>query len=334
MSARWFLDNGIDVFPIKHRDKVPACASWDDYHATIAEAETWTNYGVNLGSGFLGVVDSDAPEIETWVAANVPPTPFVVKTARGLHRYYRLTGAAPHFIHRAGHTIEFRNQGQYVVGPGSIHASGVPYVALAWSWRIQDVPFFPVDTFAWEDRPDGERGSADGQPFVLPTIIKAGERHDLLFKLMRSLQARGMEDVEQLLATLHAANKAHCSPPIDDHELTKYIRRASRYKDRPDFTRLDEIEAEELAGALLEQGADASVAIAAAKAVDPEFDPSGRAPLPSEEKLKKQVAKMEAKLEKMKAELGSEASEIVSLVDESSEIIDEDELLDDIEEVE
>lgn len=301
----WFLENGIRVFPIKPRDKVPACPSWDDYAATPDDAKMWTNYGVALG--LLGVVDSDSPEVEAWVAAQVaakhlPPTPFTVTTARGIHRYYRLGGAAPHFIHRAGHTIEFRNFGQYVVGPGSTHSTGALYVPADWSWNIKDVPFFPRDTFQWEDRPEGQRGSADGQALILPEVIRAGERHDLLFKLMRSLQARGMEDIDELLATLRAANREKCQPPIDDAELTKYVRRVARYKDKPNFTRMEMVEAEALAGSLIEMGAGPETAIAAAKAVDPTFDPSGAAPTKTEaQKLAEQVQRLEGKIAYAKA---------------------------------
>lgn len=330
---RWFLDRGIKVFPIKHRDKVPACASWDDHEATIEEIKSWTNYGVNLGSGFLGVLDTDEPEIERWAAAHAPPTPFTVKTARGLHRYYRLTGAAPHFIHRAGHTIEFRNQGQYVVGPGSVHSTGHVYTASSWSWRITDLPFFPVNDFCWEDRPEGERGSADGQPLVLPPVIKAGERHDLLFKMMRSLQARGVEDVEQLLTILRAENRAKCVPPIDDRELTRYVRRVARYKDRADFIRMDTVEATELAGAMIEQGASVDAAVAAAKAVDPEFDPGGSSPAPNEDKLKREVERLEKQIAKAKADAEAQPAgtleadlEVIDLDEDNLEIIDVEEI--------
>jgi len=324
--AKWFLDNGVRVFPIKTRDKVPACASWDDYAATPEEASTWVNYGVCLGS--LGVIDSDSPEVEAWASQHAPSTPFVVGTGRGVHRYYRLIGAAPHFIHRAGHTIEFRNMGQYVVGPGSIHSSGVPYTTARWSWNIKDVPFFPVNDFFWDDRPDGERGSADGQPLILPPIIRAGERHDLLFKLMRSLQARGVDDVDDLLTILRAENHVKCKPPIDDAELTRYIRRVARYKDRPDFTRLELVEAEALAGSLLDQGVSVEAAVEAAKALDPSFDPSGAAPVP--DKLVQEIAYLEAKIAKAKAD-----SEVIDLADaftvEDRETYDESELFESVE---
>lgn len=325
----WFLENGIRIFPIKPRDKVPACPSWDDFVATAEDASTWANYGVALG--LLGVVDSDSPEVEAWVAAQIatkqlPLTPFTVTTARGIHRYYKLYGAAPHFIHRAGHTIEFRNFGQYVVGPGSIHATGVVYTASDWSWKINEVPFFPREDFKWEDRPEGQRGSADGQALVLPDVIRAGERHDLIFKLMRSLQARGMEDIDELLSTLRAANKEKCSPPIDDAELTKYIRRVAKYKDKPHFTRMEMVEAEALAGSLIEMGAGTQTAIAAAKAIDPDFDPSGEAPKKSaKQKLEAEVQRLEGKIAYAKAHANDPEKATEALDEDELEVVEFDE---------
>lgn len=347
--ARWFLDHKVNVFPIKSRDKVPACPSWDDYAATKDEVTRWSNYGVALGFTF-GVVDSDTPEVEAWVAAQVaarhiPVTPLMVRTARGIHRYYRLGGAAPHFIHRAGFTIEFRNVGQYVVGPGSVHSTGHVYAVADWSWTLEDVPFFPRETFQWEDRPEGERGSADGQALVIPPVIKAGERHDVLFKLMRSLQAHGIDDAEQLLTVLRAENRAKCVPPVDDGELTKYIRRVARYKDKPNFTRTDVADGETLAGILIDQGASIEAAIAAAKAVDTTFDPSGSSPAPAAKKkaLEQEIERLEGQIAYAKAHANDppleeiqdtsqptiaevEDEDIVEFDEDGLEIVDESEL--------
>jgi hypothetical protein len=276
-AIAWFLDNEIRLFPIKAYDKVPACASWDDFLATPAEAADWINYGVVLGQ--LAVIDTDTPEAEAWVTQHLPPTPFMVTTGRGVHRYYQLgSNDAPHFLHRGGHTIEFRHAGQYVVGPGSIHASGAVYLAADWAWNLGAVPWFPLDAFAWDDRPAEAQGSGDGQPLVLPPVIAAGERHDLLFKWLRSLQARGVEDLATLLALLRDENQTRCVPPLPDAELTRYITRVAAYHDRPDFVRRQTIDAVTLAGELIDAGVGREAAISAAQRLDPTFDPSGRAP--------------------------------------------------------
>src|SRR5690606_10738565 len=138
------------------KDKVPACKSWDDYTASIDRARRWTNYGVVLGlypggGGGLAVVDTDNDDAEAWARRNLIDTPFMVRTGKGMHRYYRVAQDIPNFIHRDGHTIEFRNRGQYVVGPGSIHSTGKLYSTLPWDREFKQIPVFPVDEFVWDD---------------------------------------------------------------------------------------------------------------------------------------------------------------------------------------
>lgn len=265
-SSLWFFDHNIRIFPIKYKDKEPACKSWDDYSCTREYASTFSNYGVALG--LLGVADSDMPEAESWNALHLIDTPFKVTTGRGRHRYYRLVHDVPHFIHRDGHTIEFRHKGQYVVGPGSTHSSGAIYTADNWSWDISDIPFFPTD-FLWDDRAPELRGSADGNPLVLPPSIYAGERHDLMFKLMRSLQARGVVDLAVLLKVLHAENKIKCHPPISEDELTRYITRVSAYHDVQGFVRHEQDDIT-IAGGMLDVGLSVETATLLADSETPD----------------------------------------------------------------
>ena len=265
----WFYDHGIGVFPVRTPGKEPACSSWDDYRCARAQAARFGNYGVRLGR--LGVADSDTPGAEAWVARNLPSTPLIVETARGRHRYYRLDGPAPKFIHRDGHTIEFRNQGQYVVGPGSVHPTGVIYTASDWSWQWDDLPLFPTG-FVFDDRPVFSRGSAgEGAPFTLPPKVFAGERHDMLWRLLRSIQARGV-DVNIALAACHAENHARCQPPVDPTALDAYLRRVAKRPDREEFVRARQT-GWELAAGLLETGLSVEAVLAVVKAVSPDFDP-------------------------------------------------------------
>lgn len=263
----WFFDNGIRIFPIKYKNKEPACKSWDDYICTRQQAAEFSNYGVALG--LFGVADSDTPETEAWNATHLIDTPFKITTGRGRHRCYRMVEDAPHFIHRDNHTIEFRHKGQYVVGPGSTHSSGTVYTADDWSWNINDIPFFPTSEFLWDDRAPELRGSADGTPFILPESIHAGERHDIMFKLMRSLQARGVADVEVLLLVLRAENKEKCHPPIDENELERFIRRVVNHPDKKGFLRIEQDEFT-IAGGMMEVGLSLDTVDVLVKAINPD----------------------------------------------------------------
>jgi hypothetical protein len=261
----WFHDHGVGVFPL--RGKEPACASWDDYVCSRKHAAQMRQYGVRLG--LLGVLDTDNREAEGWVLQQPSlETPFLVESARGIHRYYRLTGPMPKFLYRDALAIEFRNAGQYVVGPGSVHPSGKIYTARSWSWQWDDLPFFPED-FLFND---GSCPSApsDG-PFVLPEVIVEATRHDTLHKLIRSLAAHGVP-LDGALMVCYAINRTRCRPPLkENRDLKSYLGRAYRQKDRTDFVRAPKTGLY-LAGTLLEIGLPIDLTEAAVKSLDPAFD--------------------------------------------------------------
>lgn len=229
MFATWFIDNGIGVFPIKTRSKEPACRSWDDFQCTREQAKAFDNYGVILTESF-GVIDTDTVESEQWVRTNCIDTPFKVRGARGVHRYYRLLRQTPKFIHRDDLVIEFRNAGQYVVGPGSIHPTGIEYQADDWSGRLLDIPVFPE--FVFDDRPGHTAGVPGVEAFVFPDAVYAGERHDMLYKQLRSWKALG-NDRDSGWELIKLANANRCVPPIREGELLRWFNRGWDTPDRP-----------------------------------------------------------------------------------------------------
>ncbi len=237
-----FYDWGVGVFPASGKE--PACKSWDDYTCTRDQAAGFKNYGVRLGQvpgrpNYLAVLDTDNTDASNWVidqilAKNIPDTPFRVLTARGQHRYYVLHAPAPKFIHRDGHTIEFRNAGQYVVGPGSIHLSGAIYTPVAWSWLWEEIPVFPVDSFLFDDGSCGKRSTGTfGEGFEFPDEVRAGERHDQLFRLLRSFKALGVDKTAtREIVTL--ANQTRCRPAVaEDRTFVLWFDRAWSLPDRP-----------------------------------------------------------------------------------------------------
>lgn len=241
VPAAWCRDNGVHVFPIRFRGKEPIVKSWDDFVCTREEAAGYKNYGVRLES-WLGVIDTDTLESEAWALEHLPLTPFKVRTARGTHRYYRLSRPTPKFLHRDGLTIEFRNAGQYVLGPGSVHPTGVVYEADPWSWNLSDITIFPTD-FVFDDRPGFDNGAgnvpgacgslAAGTAYEFPEVCYAGERHDALFKLLRSFKALG-NDYDSTRQLIGLANANRCSPPLAvNPEFERWCRRAWDNPDRP-----------------------------------------------------------------------------------------------------
>ena len=70
--------------------------------------------------------------------------------------------------------------------------------------------------------------------FRVPDEIRSGDRHELLYKLLRSNKARNTSK-EAAIAACHAENKAKCHPPIDSGELDAYLNRVWDQPDSPTF---------------------------------------------------------------------------------------------------
>ena len=107
------------------------------------------NLGVACKPSLLLGVDEDQPgafaEFAASIGQVVEPT-FTVTTAKGCHYYYRQAEGAPLGNGRgqlAGHGIDIRGggagNGGYLVGPGSVHQTGVVYTPVDSSTPIRPV---------------------------------------------------------------------------------------------------------------------------------------------------------------------------------------------------
>ena len=142
----FFLANGIATIPIRFMDKRPKLKSWEKYKTTlpnITELSTWFtggtfhNYGVVMGWSNLAVFDFDDMgsfwKWQGWTfdlpkghpAAELADFAFSVKTARGVHVYFRLEEPGYNCSVKG---LDIKRNG-YVIGPGSIHPSGKEYKA-------------------------------------------------------------------------------------------------------------------------------------------------------------------------------------------------------------
>ena len=159
--AQSFANLGYSVIPIESAGKQPAIDSWKQAMFAPADEETVETYfgtgARNLGivtgavSGIV-VVDCDSDEAVEWVQTHLPPTPFAVRTAKGMHFYYRHPGMRVRSTVRfqvSGKTlaIDIKGDGGYVVGPKSKHASGVTYQVVGKICHPQDLPIFSTEWF-------------------------------------------------------------------------------------------------------------------------------------------------------------------------------------------
>jgi len=132
------------------------------------------NIGIACGPSGLLVVDEDAPGVfAEWAASlgQAVPATFTVRTGRpggGWHHIYgqpagvtlgNAEGSSPD-------DIDIRGAGGFLVGPGSLHASGNFYLAEDWDAPTAELPLWLVQdltTTAWKT-PD----AVDGEPVAEP----------------------------------------------------------------------------------------------------------------------------------------------------------------------
>lgn len=147
-QASSFVKMGIAVLPVGFKDKRPdfnLIKTWELYKTQLPsdqELKTWFsqgnhNYGIITGWNNLVVIDfDDADEYRAWswwcfktggIAALVSKQAYKVATSRGIHVYIRL----PHKERnrKAATKIDIKADG-YVLGPGSVHPSGIQYRAM------------------------------------------------------------------------------------------------------------------------------------------------------------------------------------------------------------
>jgi putative DNA primase/helicase len=95
----------LNLIPV---DNKKALAKWKAYQGTMvtdAELSEWMTAGClgrrvhsfGVVTGLISeivVVDSDSKDGEDWCQSNLPHTPWMVKTCKGVHRYYRHPGGS------------------------------------------------------------------------------------------------------------------------------------------------------------------------------------------------------------------------------------------------
>jgi len=139
--AKLYLENGLNVIPIKYKDKKPAIESWKEYQTkrvSEKEVEEWFSYNTyNIGiicgevSGNLVVLDFDDIKLyDKWYQyvdtnyidiRDILLRTWKVTTGKGVHIYLRLkdgaVGTTPGFIEH----VDIKGRGGYVVAPPSVH---------------------------------------------------------------------------------------------------------------------------------------------------------------------------------------------------------------------
>ena len=236
VSALELARRGAHVFPVDHpeldrcagigrhhdpetcteRGKHPCVAFTRDASTDPRQLAAWftgypRNVGVACGPSGLLVVDEDTDGALARYAASIGqtvPDTFTVATGRGRHFYFARGGLSLGNTEGAlrGSGVNIRGEGGYVVGPGSLHATGTIYTVTNGA-GADPAPDWLVDAVSGAARAtngvssptaaDKPRGLA-----AVPDVIRGkrpdrpGERHEVLVRYASSLRARDVPTVE------------------------------------------------------------------------------------------------------------------------------------------
>ncbi|MBZ9907777.1 phage/plasmid primase, P4 family [Mesorhizobium sp. BR115XR7A] len=235
----WIDREGAPIVPLVPRGKEPHGGySSRAYVRSATEAAAFfqdnveANYGIVTGTvSGLVVLDVDGQTGRASLAKLVKqhgslPQTVTVNTGRGVHYYFSHAGAP--IQGRTGHLgagLDVRAEGNYVVGPGSIHENGQRY-EYADGARFPKVR--PASLPDWLLSLMTEPSSTPTGEGTVGSAIPEGQRNRTLTSLAGKLRASGFGQ-KAILAALKAENAENCSPPLGDPEVEKIANSIARY---------------------------------------------------------------------------------------------------------
>jgi hypothetical protein len=134
-----------------------------------------------------------------------------------------------------GSGVDLKADGGYVVVSPSRHATGHPYswCPLSGPGLVMPAPLptWIVDQVEAKEAFGSMPGHLDDESSA--TILE-GRRNDTLYRLTRSLNARGLS-ASATEAAVKAENMARCQPPLSDDEVDDIIEKAIRQPNQSGF---------------------------------------------------------------------------------------------------
>lgn len=270
VAAQWFVNcRRFSVIPLEPRGKKPV-AKWtafqfgrpgdDNLTSWFGDPDRDLNLGIVTGSiSQIVVVDLDNLETIAWAETHLPLTEMKTRTARGQHWFYRHPGGTVRNAARVRTddvqlAIDVRGDGGFVVGPPSIHETGVPYTRLGCWPRVEQLPVFDPTWLVSEPlsksmdldpaaaEPPASTKRVTDRQFVLqraarylasvPPAIQGDAGDPQTFRACCKL-VRGFDLTDAEAFELLASWNTQCVPPWTDDELLEKIQNARKYGDEP-----------------------------------------------------------------------------------------------------
>ena len=246
--AMAYYDEGLDVVPLLRKTKKPPgfFKGWAHFKETRPkreEVETWfkdrDDMTVALICGQFIVVDADTPEAMGWVEENIPPTPYKVRTGKGMHYYYNNPQNYTTFAtKRINETpierhIDIRGEGGLIIAPYNLHANGQVYEPIVnpnWDlWGFDDLPDFTEKEWVQITGNKKTNGQGNVEPFSLDGVNE-GSRNDQAARLAGYLISKNLnlDFAKFFMESWNVQN----SPPLPRHEILSVVDNVKRTHDR------------------------------------------------------------------------------------------------------
>lgn len=212
---------------IRLKGKIPA-EPWAEYQSRRMsleeiEARPWPGVGIVTGAiSEIVVLDADSPEAVEELKRRGHPATSMVKTARGMHAYFRHPGGELPTRIGLGSGLDLKGDGGYVVAPPSKHPSGSVY---EWIISPEDVDLAELPAWAIDAiRTHGRRATAEDLGQEIPN----GSRNKTITSIAGTLRRRGLGETA-IYAALLGINAEMCNPPLSDDEVQKIASSMARY---------------------------------------------------------------------------------------------------------
>ena len=225
---------GFSIIPLRYRSKEPMI-QWLEFQkrrATDEEVERWLGSGrINLAvvcgsiSENLVVIDfDDYQHFEDFFDfEKIKNSTIIVKTARGVHVYFRTSKPVKSFKIPGLH-LDVKSEGSYVVAPPSIHPAGVKYEFINNPWNLQSIPVVDdLESAIWARAAQlgvFKHGDSEDPPCIrrLMDGVEEGMRNEATIRLASYwLYFKSLPPNEVLNRLLEWNGRNR--PPLDDREV-------------------------------------------------------------------------------------------------------------------
>ncbi|WP_197533613.1 bifunctional DNA primase/polymerase [Symmachiella dynata] len=238
-EAEKYLERGFCPIPLRYRGKEPAIR-WREYtqrKPTVDELrELFGNGARNIGNicglvSGVAVLDVDDKEKARELYRQLPKTPAMVETGKGVHFYYSIDEPIAPRVRIGGIQVDIRGEASYVVMPPSIHPSGKQYEWIYDDWN--ELPPFPrekieeiIPTCTTPECQAKRKRITDGEAYIANIRAIAGEGgHNSTFRAACKLRDAGYDELEALGALIRW-NQTNTDPLWTVEELTHKVRDA------------------------------------------------------------------------------------------------------------